>query len=305
MPFPGEQAIIKPTSGLRVFNFAQTQSYIVLDGLVIDGTGVGYDCVQIEKPAHHIKIRNCEIKNFKYMGVNVGPDSTFNEILTSKIHDGGMMSSGSGLNPGQFHAVYFSGKNNLVDACTIYNITGYGVHIYNGYAGNQSSNNLVKNSNIQNCGTYKVNGSSSAAGIILSSGSGNQAIGNTLINNPYNIKIDYGASASLASLNKCSLAQNGTEILIGSGSFGAVVKDNCVDAAKIVNQGSTSSLSNNSPTACGGSVPPPATNVDVSQQTQPPVYQPPTSQPSGPSTSQVAAPFLIAGVLVAALIFSD
>jgi hypothetical protein len=58
--------------------------------------------------------------------------------------------------------------------------------------------------------------------------------------------------------------------------------------------------------------PPPPTNVDVTQ-TQPPVSQPPVyqqpsnggSQPSGPSTSQVALPFLIAGVIGAALLLGD
>ncbi len=312
MSFPGETALFKPTSGIRVFDFENAQAFITLDGFIIDAAGVSHDGVQIQGTAHHIKVRNCEIKNFKSMGINVGPDASFVEIRSSRIHDGGSMTSHDGLNPGQFHAVYFSGKDNLVDSCTIYNITGYGVHIYNGYSGKTADRNVVRNSDIQNCGTWKFNGSSSAAGVILSSGTGNLSIGNTLKNNPYNIKIDYGAKSSISEGNRCSLSQNNVEILIGGGSSGASIKNNCVDPVKITNQGSTTVLSNNNPTACGGSVPPPPTGVDVTQTqppvtTQPPVYQapPPSDQPSEPSTSQVALPFLIAGVIGAALLLGS
>jgi hypothetical protein len=100
------------------------------------------------------------------------------------------------------------------------------------------------------------------------------------------------------------ISSSGANINIEATASGTTVESNCAEPAKIVNNGNnTKGLSpqTNGPGACSGSTsPPPPTEVDVTQQ-QPP----PTSQPSGPSVSDISTPFLIAGVIVAALLFSD
>src|SRR5262249_25095435 len=59
--YGGESVTIKPNSGLRVLNFGSGQAYIIVRGFVIDATNVGYDAIQVEQPANHIRIINNEI----------------------------------------------------------------------------------------------------------------------------------------------------------------------------------------------------------------------------------------------------
>src|SRR5262249_10956762 len=121
--YPGETVVIKPSSGLRLLNFENPgQNYIIIDGFILDGSNVGYDVIQIQDNAHHIRIINSEIKGNGatpvFNGVNIGPTSSFNEIINSEIHDLGGLSGCTASLPG--HGIYIAGNNNLVQRATIY-----------------------------------------------------------------------------------------------------------------------------------------------------------------------------------------
>jgi hypothetical protein len=143
---PGEQAIVRPGSGNRVVDFDQpTQAYIVLDGLILDGTGTNAGVVKITNGANHIRLKNCEIRNSPQShGVLItnGNDvSSHNELINCRIHNNG--NAWVEGTRGAPHNIYISTTNNLVDGCEVYNCdNGYGAHLYDG----EPESNIIRNS---------------------------------------------------------------------------------------------------------------------------------------------------------------
>src|SRR6185436_7090367 len=89
---------LQPPSGAGwVLHFYEAQSYIVIDGLVLDAINVSYDAVKItcnagcslspKQFAHHIRLRNVEVMNAAGNGVLVGGAS--NEFIGVKLHHNG------------------------------------------------------------------------------------------------------------------------------------------------------------------------------------------------------------------------
>ena len=228
----------------------------------------------------NIRLQNTEVKNTTSDGLLI--EGVGHEFLNINVHHCGT------------HGLYLEGSNCLIQNSQFNDNGMWGGHNYNGFAGERASNNKwLNNKYLRNKKGY---------GLILSSGSGNIADGGEAFGNYYGgIQVAYNSPSNNVVRNIKT-----ESISVESGSSGTLVENNCVDPAKITNQGTGTTLKNNSPTACGSSSSPPTpTNVDVTQ-TQPPVSQSPsTSQPSGPSTSQVAMPFLIAGVIGAALLLGS
>jgi parallel beta-helix repeat protein len=87
------------------------------------------------------------------------------------------------------HGLYISSSDNLVDGCEIYNNSGWGVHVYDeSNKKGKVNDNLISNNKI-----YRNGKSGRGSGVILSSGSGNQAYNNEIWENIGGIQIDYGA----------------------------------------------------------------------------------------------------------------
>lgn len=282
---PGATVI---TNGLDIYS----RSFITVRGLIFNGypNHVGRSSTT-DAPATFITLENAVARNWVGggsggAGFNVG-------VRQSGVSSNIRLLNCSAINNGSNkldHGVYISSRDNLVDGGKYSQNFGHGIHVYSD-TGGATNGTVIRNAEASDNGSF---------GIGLYAGTNLVAQNNRVFKNGQQqasggIAIRYGGSGTVSGN---SFANNGaTEIWIESGP--TMVENNCVDPAKIKNV-SGGTLKNNSLTACG--LPPP-TNVDVSQQTPPTEQQ--TSQPSGPSTSQVAIPFLIAGVIGAALLLGD
>jgi len=221
--YPGEAVMLKPNTGTTwVVHFQNPQAYIVLDGLILDATNVTYDCVKITYSsvptvvANHIRIMNGEIRNVpSHPGSTNGQpqglldDGSNNEFINLKVHDNGGAVGSTNFG----HGIYMHGSNSLVDGCDIYNNAAWGLQFYATTGG--VNNNIIRNT--------KIHGNNK--GLAIASGDGNAAYNNLIYGNvAEGLHLDYGATNTFVYNN--TIYQNGTGILNGSGSSGAVVSDN-------------------------------------------------------------------------------
>jgi len=134
--YPGHTVILRPPPGADfVLHFQAPQAYIVVDGLILDGSNVTYDVVKITEapdgtPAHHIRLQNCEVKNSRTgHGILIADGDGYNEILSCSIHHNGNQYDGGSAN----HGIYVHGNYNLIEGNDIYEHRhGYGIHLFNG-----------------------------------------------------------------------------------------------------------------------------------------------------------------------------
>jgi hypothetical protein len=75
--FFGDEVTIQPATGASsVIAFSgPNQAYIVIDGMIVDCVNASTNCVSIQQGAHHIKIKNSEVKNSPGSGVLGGVNS--------------------------------------------------------------------------------------------------------------------------------------------------------------------------------------------------------------------------------------
>lgn len=228
--YAGEQVTLQPSSAdSRVVYFSRGASYISVEGLILDGSNVGYDAVKIDLSSHHIRFQNCEIKNARNQGVLIN-DASFVEFIRCSIHDNGLTDF--------THGLYLNGADNLVDGCRIYSNGGWGVHAY----GSTSTRNVIRNNMIYNNAKAGARG----PGIGLYTGSGQKAYNNLIWGNQEGIAVGEGATNSKVHNN--SIYKNARYgVLIDPLSSSAEVLNNIVfaNAAGILNQGTGSILQNN------------------------------------------------------------
>jgi parallel beta-helix repeat protein len=213
--YPGHSPVIKTDSGNHALYISYT-SYMVIDGLSIDGTnsntGAG---IKITDGASHIKIQNSEITN-AFNGIEVNDGSGGNEFLNLQVHHN------------RAYGVYIASSSNTVEGCWIHDNMGYGIHTYNGSGG--VNNNIIIGNTIENNGK-----SSLGTGILFSYGAGNKAIDNTISGNKGGIDIDYGASNSYISGNTI-YGNDYYDIYIGEGGSNTFIGANNV-SGNIINYG--------------------------------------------------------------------
>ena len=225
--YPGEQVTIKPRrdpSVYRVFSFDYgSQRYIVLDGLILDGSNVIDQVIKIqytgkdpENHAGYIRVINCEIRNAPYSGIEVGTTQYggYNEFINLNVHHNGR----TGLD----HGIYIFGSHNLVQNCDFHHNAGYGVHVYK-ESRESVDYNTIRNNRIHDNGTARGAG----AGIILSSGKGNAAYNNVIWNNQGGIRIDYGASDSQV-YNNTIYGNDAFGIYLGEACANSIIKNNII-----------------------------------------------------------------------------
>src|SRR5262245_53990205 len=215
--YPGHSPVlVKSEQDYHTLYFTNN-SYIVIDGFVIDGTNanhgikITYDSYGI---ANHIRIQNSQIISALGSGIDVTPGSDGNEFIHLQVHDNGTNDFDHGL--------YISSSDNIVEGCSIHDNTGWGVHVYSGW-GRVAHNNIIRNNEIYHNGKSRARGD----GLILASGNGNQAYNNVIWCNIGNgIRIDYGASNTYVGHN--TIYANTTGIYIGAGSSNALIEDNSI-----------------------------------------------------------------------------
>ncbi|TAL57929.1 MAG: T9SS type A sorting domain-containing protein [Bacteroidetes bacterium] len=243
--YPGDIVTLKPNAGAGdVLRFVGPQQYIVIDGLILDGVNTIHEVVKITwsggGDAHHIRIQNCEIKNSPGQGILTSRDANYNEFINLKVHDNGASDFDHGL--------YIASSNNLVEGCEIYQNGGWGVHVYDENYWN-ANNNIIRANKIYNNARIGNRG----RGIILSSGTDNIACNNLIWGNNGGIQINYNVANSQV-YNNTIWANNGGDglyaegIYIGSGSSGAIIKNNICwqnNSGGISDYGAATTLSNN------------------------------------------------------------
>ena len=305
----GEKPIIKPNSGARCISIVDSShSYIIIDGFVLDADNVSYDAFKVtwssnpSTAAHHVRLMNSEVKNAYGNGI-LTTDAHYCEFIRNDIHHNG--------HSNQEHGLYLASSYSLVEENLMHDNYMGGVHCYRDGGG--LKNNIIR----RNRTWHNFNPASPTPGnnadFMVGSGSGHQVIDNDSSDNPVGgMVIEYGSSDVMVQGNSVSNIR-GVGLKVGPAAIRTTVKNNyvCSSAIPYQNTGSgTIDGGGNSFTsgACsGGAPPPPPINVDVTQI--PVVTQPPTSSVSpitsyspGPTTAGVSAPFLIAGVIGAALL---
>ncbi|WP_161954179.1 right-handed parallel beta-helix repeat-containing protein [Candidatus Methylomirabilis limnetica] len=221
---PGHTVTLKPDPGAEfVLLFQGTQQYIIIDGLILDGTNVGYDVIKITwsvsgdptTSAHHIRIKNSEVRNATLynagahkQGVLIaGVGVDWNEFINLNVHHNGLTSYD--------HGFYIQSSHNVVEHCSVHHNAGYGVHLYNGYD-RRTDSNIVRNNAVFTNGWR---------GILLGSGDGNVAYNNVVWGNRGGIRVNFSSPTNSKVYNNTTYNNTDYGILVESGT-GAIVQNN-------------------------------------------------------------------------------
>ncbi len=170
-----------PSSKTRCFDFFNSVSYVIIDGLILDADDVSRECIKMTgDDVDHIRIINCELKNVSFAAGLLMNSSNLvfgHEILNTHIHDIGRVAIPLAFHN---HGIYNKGQQVLIDGCHIEGIEGVGIHSYedepphknlvhdNIYSGNEihdtgrgdggsgiliasGDNNIVRNNLVYNC----------------------------------------------------------------------------------------------------------------------------------------------------------
>jgi parallel beta-helix repeat protein len=240
---PGETVILRPGVGTEVLNLADPYvQYVIFDGLIIDATGHKFG-ISVNKGAHHIRIKNCEVKNAARSGILSGygpgvtaPNNQYLEFLNCKIHHNGTVANLD-------HGLYLGGSNNLIEGCEIYGNAAWGIHLYTGDESKPVRDNIVRRNYI-----YENNAKGSGrGGIIVSSGPNNRVYNNILVNNTSGIQISYANAADNFVYNNTIYGHSEVGIIIHSSAANTQVKNNILYQNKtaISNSGRNTILTHN------------------------------------------------------------
>lgn len=205
MAYPGHIPVINPASvsnnGAVCFTSsgADTAKYVVFDGFVVDADSITNNGIGISDAAHHIRVKNCEIKNVggaNGHGIRVFSDCPHNEFLSNTIHDiqnhGISLASDSNLASAcilynNYAGIFSSGVFNKIFKNKAYDNTAYGIYLAGSYA--HTCNNLCHNNGthgiylagVNDCNVYNNTCTENTGhGIFISSGSTSNAIKNNI-----------------------------------------------------------------------------------------------------------------------------
>lgn len=215
--YPNHQPVFQSVSGGHVFVFSKItdvlfQSYIVLDSLIIDGSpskGVG---VKIKKGAHHITVKNCEIKNTTSQGILITALCNNNLIDACHIHHGGTTKFD--------HGIYITGSHNTVSNCNINNFIGRGVLVYTS-ALPRASYNIIEHNTVTDNGA-----GTNRQAIHISSGTKNIVRYNTVSGNVFGIYIDNTTECEV--YNNTIINNDKYGLYFGPKSSDCMAKDNVI-----------------------------------------------------------------------------
>jgi len=207
------------------FQTGANVQYWILDNLIIDDQNdLGQNGIFVGAGNDHMTLKNTEIKNASCLGIQGG--AAFIKVINVDVHDNGSNCPGSGgFPPGVGYGIYWWGTNTLFEKMKVHGNHGYGFHIYDS-GSNSVSNNVVRYSQIySNAGP----GPGGGIGLLLSSGSNNEAYGNLIYDNEGGIQVDYGCTDCLIYNNTVyNNSPIGQGIVIGSTVVRAIVKNNIV-----------------------------------------------------------------------------
>lgn len=242
--YNNEKVVITPQNsspglgagGTDIIRLPTGRSYIIFDGLILDGLGNGTTSggsmgfrfsrnATKPNPSHHIRLINMEIRYTWDSNIYTG-DSVNNEYINLNLHH----ASNNVDNTGPY-AIYIPSGDNLMQGCDIHHQDGYGIHNYSGHSFKPNNNRFIGN-------YVHDNGKS---GIRIASGVGVRVINNVVYNNGtgaddgytgYNrwgIHLNSGDDHTVV-YNNTSYGHPEGEVLIGPSSWNAFVRNNVLFA---------------------------------------------------------------------------
>jgi parallel beta-helix repeat protein len=222
--YSGEIVTLKPSSGLAIHIIGNSSKYLIFDRLVIDAVNLSSSAVSFngnfKSDAGHIRLTNCEIKNAGDNGIIMTKGSNFNEILKCNIHHNGNNTDAGHLPIG--HGIYVESSNNRIEGCELHHMTGFGIHVYNGYSGQRASDNVVKNNLVYS----NSRNDPFASGILIGSGDNNMAYNNVVYSQPVGIMVGYNSSTNSKVYNNTVYNNSIDGIQIRSSSSSATITNN-------------------------------------------------------------------------------
>jgi Right handed beta helix region len=225
--FFGDVVTIQPArgaSGVLAFT-GPNQAYIVIDDMVVDCVNASTNCVSIQQGAHHIKIKNSELKNSPGAGVLGGVNSEFSNL---NVHHH------------KARGFHFSQPNNLIEGSEIHNNGGSGVYLQGA-----SNNTIVRSNRIHENNTAGLDGS----GVRVSSATNILVYSNLIYSQSAAHGIELNYNVIKAQLYNNTIAKNpGYGIVVGASNVsGTIIKNNviCSNGGTINNSGTGTILQNN------------------------------------------------------------
>lgn len=246
-------------------NAAQEQlfQYIILKNFKIVGGGAGAGALgcgysglasRMECGAHFIRFDTIEVSNLG--GVGFCPGGAFGngygatdlEYLNVTAHDGGGTSCPGGQPNG--HGFYTNAERTLIDNAHVYNMTGYGLQIYDTgcpHTVDGSGNPIYdcgKDSVIRNS-RFHHNGSGGWGGVVIGHASGMQVYNNLIYeNNVNNLELAYASTRNTQVYNNTIYnSANGSGLHIANLASNSIIKNNIIINSRTPIQDGTSAPS--------------------------------------------------------------
>jgi hypothetical protein len=237
--YPGETVWLTSAGAPYVVYLASGQQYIEFDGINLDGSSASTGVIQIASwsggNAHHIRFKNAELvgnTNTNFNTAGSGPAMVLvtgqaagiggNEFISLTVHHAGNLIDTA---PG----FYIGSSDNLIDACDVYDTTGTGIEVFNGY-GLTPNNNTIRNSRIHDITRGRPsNGGNTGWGLIVEAATSTKIYNNTIYRNTLN-GAGHGLILSDAPnsqvFNNTVYANTGYGIEVVSYSPGTLVQNN-------------------------------------------------------------------------------
>ena len=267
MAYPGETVTIKPTSApyAVVEMLGSTHKYVIFDGLIFDALNVTNYVINANGTAGYNRWINCEFKNSDRSSVLIGKDSHFNEFINNKIHDGGSALTGTNCCG---YGLYINGSDTLVEGNEVYNHTGYGILVYNGFTNGTHRNRIRKNWVHDNT---TDSGATAMAGILIGSGDGSIAEFNIVKGHPYGIMVGFNGAVNSKVYHNTVYGATVAGVHVRSSSSNTTIQNNL--------------LYNN---VIGVNLASGATATQITNRTSDPAYVNPAANDFGLQSSSVA-----------------
>src|SRR5262249_10871373 len=155
-------------------------SYLIFDSLILDAGGSSSsiaatnNCFFAGANTHHIRIQNSELRNCNQAIIFTTETTSYIEIKNNRIHNA-YVSLFDGAHPttGNY-GMYVKFHNSLIEGNTIYNNTGYGIHLY-GSGLKSVSNNVIRGNIVYGNGFSDGERALVLGGLIVASGGNNLA----------------------------------------------------------------------------------------------------------------------------------
>lgn len=140
--YPGEIAVLAVGGGGELINLPHAYiQYVSFENLILDGLTTIDNVISLgSSGAHHVRFKNCEVKNAGHIGVFF--HGGFNIFTGGEVHHIGNLT----LYPrptNRHYGFYVEGSDNLIEHAKIHHINDYGIHNYSGIS--LSSRNVYRN----------------------------------------------------------------------------------------------------------------------------------------------------------------